>query len=190
MVTRSKVSEKRTVAQDLCVLYHEAVRSVVARETKASATRIMPTRTLDEVDASARKAFLSAATICIELGADARDFIAAQFALWREASAFHKRLLMPSPQHMATLAARVRYLQHQAREQIRVSRVITRDDDGGDSTKKWFVEERRLKGLARMQRRDPLEVLTEQPEQFSREFLKYKDVWNVVKDVWEEREHS
>lgn len=191
MAPRSKVvSEKRSVARDICVLYHEAVRGVVARETRASAKRLMPSRTLDEVDDSARKAFLSAATICIELEADPRDFIAAQFALWREASAYHKKLLMPSPQHMATLAARVRFIQHQAREEIRVSRVITRDDDGGDDKRKWFVEERQLKGLARVQRRDPIDVLTEQPERFSREFLKHKNVWSVVKDLWEERKNS
>lgn len=181
-------STRRAVAEELCVLYHEAIRSEVAKVTKSSAKRVVATRTLDEIDKSARRAFLTAASICIEMEADARDFVVAQFATWREASAYHKKLLWPSPHHLATLAARVRYLQHQSREQFRADRVMKNEDT--DDKRRWFVEERQLKGLARVQRRDPLEVLTEQPERFSREFLKHKGVWNVVKDLWEERSHD
>lgn len=178
-------SSRRVVAEELCVLYHEAIRAEVAKITKSSSKRVVPTRTLDEIDKSARRAFIAAARSCIELEADARDFVVAQFAVWREASAYHKKTLWPSPHHFATLAARIRYLQHKARVEIRVSRVSKNEDT--DEKRRWYVEERQLKGLARVQRRDPLEVLTEQPERFSRDFLKHKKVWDVVKDTWEER---
>jgi peroxiredoxin len=182
-------TSRRAVAEELCVLYHEAIRSEVAKVTKSSSKRVVPTRTLDEIDKAARKAFIAAARSCIELEADARDFVVAQFSVWREASAYHKKTLWPSPHHFATLAAKIRYLQHKAREDIRISRVINKNEDTDDK-RRWYVEERNLKGLARIQRRDPLEVLSEQPERFSREFLKHKQVWDVVKDVWEERQND
>ncbi len=179
-------TSRRAVAEELCVLYHEAIRAEVAKVTKSSSKRVVPTRTLDEIDKSARRAFIAAARSCIELEADARDFVVAQFSTWREASAYHKKMMWPSPHHFATLAAKIRYLQHKAREEIRIQRVVGKSEDT-DEKRRWYVEERELKGLARVQRRDPLEVLTEQPERFSRDFLKHKGVWDVVKDLWEER---
>lgn len=184
-------SSHLTVAAELCVLYHEAIRSEVAKVTKSSATRVVRTRTLAELrkdDKPAYRAFVRAARLCIELEADAREFVVAQFAMWREASAYHKKLLWPSPHHFGTLAAQVRYLQHKGREEARDARVITNEET--DEKKRWFVEERQLKGLARVQRRDPVDVMTEQPERFSRDFLKHKGVWSVVKDLWEERQHQ
>jgi len=148
----------------------------------------MPTRRLSEVDKSARKAFISAATACMELEADTREYIVAQFAMWREASAYYKKLLWPSPQHLGTLSARVRYLQHQATAEIRLSRVGVNEDQ--DEKRRWYVEERNLKGLARAHRRDPIDILTEMPEEFSRDFLKHKGVWDVVCDLWEEKQNS
>jgi hypothetical protein len=145
----------------------------------------MPSRKLDEVDQTARRAFMNAAQACIDLGADPREFIVAQFAMWRSASAYHKKFLLPQPPQLASLAARVRYLQHKANVEIRISRKPKPEE--GDGRHRFFVEERHLKGLARMQRRDPVDVLAEQPEQFSIEFLKHKGVWSVVRDLWEER---
>jgi len=179
---------RREVAGELCILYHEAIRSEVANATKASAKRVMPSRKLDEVDKPTRKAFFAAARCCIELEADPREYIVAQFGMWREASAFYKKLLWPMPTHLGTLAARVRFLQHKAREEIRVDRVCEVEDQ--DDKRRWFVEERQLKSIARMQRRDQVDVLTEQPEEFSRDFLKHKGVWDVVCDLWEERQRS
>jgi hypothetical protein len=173
------------VASEICVLYHEAVRAEVAVLTKGG-RRHMPSRSLEDVDVSARKAFMAAAKACIELGADAREYVVAQFAKWREASAYHKKLLLPSPQHMGTLAARVRYLQHQAGEELRRSRVATIDHQ--EDRKRFYVEERQLKGLARVQRVDPAEVLASQPERFSRDFLKHRGVWEAMQDIWEERQ--
>jgi hypothetical protein len=177
---------KREIAGELCVLYHEAIRGEVAKATKGG--RSMASRELDDVDKPTRKAFLAAARCCIELEADPREYIVAQFGMWREASAFYKKLLWPMPSHLGTLAARVRFLQHKAREEVRVTRVIDVEDQ--DVKRRWFVEERKLKGLARMQRRDPIDVLAEQPEEFSRDFLKHKQIWDVVSDLWDERQRS
>lgn len=208
-------SEKRSIAEQLCVLYHEALKAAVPGRApskppekvcctqcdrwffSSSAQKlcescrkrsVMKTQSLDEIDKTARIAFMRAAQACIELGADPREFIVAQFSAWRSASAYHKKLLLPQPPQLASLAARVRYLQHKANVEIRVSRKIQPDD--GDVKHRFFVEERHLKGLARMQRRDPVDVLTEQPEQFSPAFLKHKGVWDLVQDIWEDRNHS
>lgn len=166
------------------MLYHEAVRSEVAALTKGG-RKHMPSQTLGDVDASARRAFMAAAKAAVELEADARDYVVAQFAAWRSASAYHNKFLLPSPQHMGTLGARVRYLQHKATAEVRRSRAVAVDDQ--EDRSRWHVEERQLRGLARAQRRDPVDVLTEQPERFSRGFLEHKKAWDAVKDVWEER---
>ena len=181
-------TRKRKIAEEICVLFHEALRSELASKTHGGRARTISTHTLDEVDKSARRSFLAAARACIELDADPREYVVAQFAKWREASAYHQKFLLPSPQHMGTLAARVRYLQHQAANEIRRSRVATIEPQ--EDRKRFFVEERKLRGLARMQRRDVVDVLTEQPNQFSREFLKHKGVWGVVEDLWNERRQS
>lgn len=185
---RSGKSEKRLVAEQLCVLYYEAIRNETSRVLSREKKRGLQSKKLSDVDSSARRSFIEAAAACIELEADPREYVVAQFAAWRDSSAFHGKVIWASPQQMSTLAARVRYLQHQAREKIRMSRIGKNEDQ--DENRRWYVEERRLRGLARMQRRDALDVLTEQPEQFSRDFLKHKGVWDVVQDLWEEREHS
>jgi hypothetical protein len=180
-------SEKREIAEQLCVLYHEAVRNAVS-VLSATVGGGMPSRKLDDLDKTARRAFMQTAQACIDLKAEPREFIVAQFAMWRSASAYHKKLLLPQPPNLASLAARVRYLQHKANAEIRISRKPQPEE--GDGKNRFFTEERHLRGLARMQRRDPVEVLTEQPEQFSSDFLRHKGVWDVVQDLWEDRQRS
>lgn len=175
------------MAEEICVLYHEAVRAEVAALTKGG-RRHKPSCTLDDVDASTRKAFFGAARIALEEGADAREYVVAQFAMWRAASAFHKKFMLPSPQQLRTEGARVRYLQHKVNAEVRRSRVITIDEQ--PAGKRFYVEERQLRGMARVQRADPSDVIADQPERFSREFLVHKGAWDAVKDVWEERQHA
>lgn len=147
--------------------------------------KVAKSRSFDDLKPADKKSFRAAARVCDELGAPARDFVVAQFAAWREASAYHKKVLWPQPHNLAGLAAHVRYVQHQARQSERLARVFEVEEQ--DDAQRWYVEERTLKGLARVQRRDPVEVLAEQPEAFSREFLKHRGVWGVVKDLWTER---
>ncbi len=180
------VPNRRRIAGEICELYHEAVRSEVASLTKGG--RLPPPKKLDDMDDSDREWFIRAATACIELGADAREFVVAQFSRWREASAYHKRLLLPQPHHLGKVGARIRYLQHKVDEQTRRDRVVTIDEQ--PRGKRFFVEERSLRGLARVQRKDPADVLADQPESFSRDFLKHKGAWDAVKDVWEERNRT
>jgi hypothetical protein len=172
------------VANEICVLYYEAVRVEVAVLTKGG-RRHRPSLGLDDVDKSARRAFLAAARVALEEDADAREYVVAQFAMWRSASAYHKKFLLPSPQQMGTEGARVRYLQHKVSAEVRRSRKVTMDEQ--DGPQRFYVEERQLRGLARVQRADPADVLADQPERFSRAFLERKGVWSAVKDVWEER---
>lgn len=174
------------MANEICVLYHEAVRAAVAALTKCGRSNHVPRdATLDGVDASDRRWFVRAARICIEEGADAREFVVAQFSRWREASSYHGKFLLPAPHHLGKLGARVRYLQHKATVEVRRSRVVTVDEQ--PRRQRFYVEERQLKGMARAQRADPADVLAEQPERFSREFLAHKGAWGAVKDIWAER---
>lgn len=211
---RSGKSEKWLIAEDLFTLYNDALKS--AHPRRASAKKQYRTEckkcgnwffgrgrafcdscrrpdkkkvtTLDGLDKKTRAAFLAAASICIDTNADARDFIVAQFAMLAAAGAYHGKVMVPTPYQLGTLAAHARYLQYMAREAERLARVD--DDEERDEKQRWFVEERKLRGYSRMQRRDPVEVLTEQPEQFSRDFLKHKGVWHVVRDLWDERQRS
>lgn len=180
-----KALVKRTVANEICVLYHEAVRAEVAALTKGGRHH-KPSCSLDDVDASTRRAFMRAARIALEEDADAREYVVAQFAMWRAASAYHKKFMLPSPQQMSTEGARVRYLQHKATNEVRRSRAVPVEEQ--DTKQKFYVEERQLRGLARISRCDPADVLADQPERFSRAFLERKGVWEAVKDVWEDRQ--
>jgi hypothetical protein len=173
------------VAGEICVLYHEAVRAEVAALTRGGRVRAAPSRTIDDVEPSDREWFLKAATICIEERADARDFVVAQFARWRAASAYLGKFLLPQPYHLGKLGARVRLLQHRAAEEVRRSRAVTLDEQPREQ--RFYVEERQLKGIARVSRRDPADVLADQPERFSREFLEHKGAWVAVADLWQER---
>lgn len=175
------------MANDICVLYFEAVRAEVAALTKGGRAHHKPKdSTLDAVDESDQKWFMRAAQICIDEKADARDFIVAQFSRWREASAYHKKFLIPSPHHLGKQGARIRYLQHKVTSEVRRSRKVTVDKQ--DTKRRFYVEERQLSGLARVQRADPADVLAEQPERFSREFLEHKGIWKAVKSLWEDRQ--
>lgn len=210
MIDMRSKSEKRLIAEDLHALYNDTLKSSHPRRTNAGMQRRTECKKcgdwffgnqfcekcrkpkkhrFSDLDKSTRRAFFAAATICIEMDADTRAFIVAQFAMYRSASAFHGKTMIPSPHQLGTLAAKVRYLQYEAREGERLSRV-DHDDEEQDDDQRWYVEERKLRGYARMQRRDPVEVLTEQPEQFSRDFLKHKGVWDVVRDLWDERQRS
>lgn len=179
----------RKTAEEIYTLYHEAVRAEVASLTKGGrAHHGARDATLDDADASDRRWFLRAARICVEEGADAREFIVAQFARWREASAYHKKFMLPAPHHIGKEGARVRYLMHKVTTEVRRSRVITVEKQ--PRRQRFYVEERQLKGLARVQRVDPADVIAEQPERFSRDFLMHKGVWDAVKDTWQERQHA
>lgn len=184
--TQGGRARRREVANDICVLYHEAVRAEVAALTKGGRTNRVPRdSTLDAVDASDRRCFIRAAAICIQEGADAREFIVAQFARWREASAYHRKFLIPQPHHLGKRGAWVRLLQHRAVTEVRRSRVVAIDEQ--PSRQRFYVEERQLKGMSRVRREDPADVLADEPERFSKEFLVHKGVWEALKDVWAER---
>lgn len=176
------------MAEEICVLYHEAVRAEVGAVTKGGRGHRMPSATLDDLDSTARESFMRAALAAIRLGADPREYVVAQFATWRAASAYHRTFLLPQPTHMCSLGAEIRYLQHKVREETRRSREVTLDEQ--DGRKRFYVEERQLRGLARASRRDPSDVLAEQPERFSRAFLEHVGVWGAVKDLWEERRQT
>lgn len=184
---RTEKRERRRVAEQLCSLFHEALRHAVSNLTHASGSRIKTSKELHEVSTAERGSFMRAARVCIDNGYDPREFVVAQFSAYRAASAYHRKFLLPKPTNLDKTNAQINYIQFKASDAERIARRTTVDDDDG---RRFFVEERRLRGLARMQRRSEADVLAEQPEQFSRDFLKHKLVWDVVKDAWDERRGS
>lgn len=172
------------IAGEICTLYFAAIRSEVVKVSRSGGN--ITAKTIDEVDDTTRGAFRAAARACIELEADAREYIVAQFSAWRSAGSYYKKLMWPSPSQLGSDGARIRYVMFKANESTRLSRAMTIEVQ--DNKRRWFVEERKLKGMARVQQRDPIDVMAEHPEEFSRDFLKHKNVWDVVGDLWQERQ--
>lgn len=176
--TRSEIT---ALAQTLCTLYYDALRAALAG-VHGHGVITMEKRNLDQIDGVARRQFRKAAEACAQVGADPREYIIAQFHRWAEVSALKNKVLVPQPGHLSSLGAQARYVQYKLRKTERESRrapVVK-----ADSSRKFFREERKLSGLVRMLRVMPEDVLTERPEEFTSEFLRHKQVWDLVKDRW------
>lgn len=176
---------RRRVAEQVCVLYYEQLRLTLKGYLL---NRKKTSKTLSEVDVQTRKFFVRAAALCIDAGADPREFVAAQFAVWRDASAHHNKLILPGPRHMSTDAAAIRYLQYKARQEERELDTYEDDEeDERDDADKHYVEDRLLRNLAKAHRKGEADILAEMPERFTRQYLDYKGVWEVVEWTWKER---
>lgn len=185
-IKKHKEPEERRLlmARSLCSLYHQALRGAVLDFTKAA--RLMPIRKLGQVDKTARRCFYKAADICLQLEAEPLDYITAQFKRFSEISEFKKKQLLPQPQHLGSLGAQVRYLEYMQRKEERFTRQLPTVQIGATDAR----EERKLKGLARITRMLPEDVLTSRPEEFSKEFLMQKGVWELVRKAWMEAQAS
>ena len=137
---------------------------------------------LSVLDKPTRKHFEIAAQYCVMMGADPRDYVAAQFSKFEELSKDIGRWIIPSPGSLSTLAAQVRYIECMKRKAERTDKKPPKTE-----VSKWYRESRRLKGLAKALRMSESDVLAERPEEFSKEYLEYRGVWSIVRDIWIER---
>lgn len=128
------------------------------------------------------KHFRRAARYCAQLEADPHEYVAAQFSRMEEMSSHLGRVVIPTPAHISTLAAQVRYVEYKRQKAERRDRAVAKPDD-----RSWYREERKLRGLARVMRKGEDDVLAERPEEFSREFLEHRGIWDLVREDWEER---
>lgn len=180
-----KKKERKNLAETLIVLYYAYVFAQGKLRNNPNVPRLHA-KSLKSLSASERKHFLNAADACHQLEADPRDFMLAQFQAFAEYSQHINKFMLPMPHQLSTLAALVRYQRYMGQQEMRVARKAPKVDR--TTTKaSHFREERRLLGLVRMNRCTPDDVLTGKPEEFSKEFLKHKGVWKLVRDVWIER---
>ena len=177
--SKAKVSVGR-LARQLCMLYHEAVRAEVM--SYSGAGTVMPIRSYDDVDKTAQRAFRKAAKLCVELKAKPIDFIASQFARWRDITKREGKVRLPMPPHLSSAGAHIRYAQWKAQQGERNMRRVPVAENAVNHR-----EQRRLNGLSKMHRKLPEDVLCEMPEEFSREFLQANHVWDLVQEKWHER---
>lgn len=179
--------EVTTVARDLCSLYYAALKRMLQEQTRGSRGGLLTMHlnsSYDTIDKTAQREFRKAAEACIQVGAEPREFVAAQFKRWGEISQYKNKVLLPMPQHLASVGAQARFIQYKLQKAERSDRQILPDKS---HTREFFVENRKLKGLVRVTRQPEEDVLTERPEEFSKQFLKHKGVWRLVEEIWNER---
>lgn len=140
--------------------------------------------TYDTLEGGNKRDFRRAAEACLQVGADAREFISAQFKRWAELSQIKNKILLPMPVHLTSVGAQARFIQYKLQKGERQDRQILPEKQ---HRKEFFIEDRKLKGLVRVLRQPEEEVLTEKPEEFSRAYLKHRGVWCLVSDTWLER---
>lgn len=139
----------------------------------------------DTLEGNVKRDFRRAAEACMQVGAEPREFVSAQFKRWSEISQFKNKILLPMPTHLASVGAQARFIQYKLQKEQRTERSVLPDKQ---HSRTFFVEDRKLKGLVRVLRVPEEEVLCDKPEEFSKLYLKHKGVWQLVEDVWHERQ--
>ena len=141
------------------------------------------TTPLSYADQTARRMFMRAATFCLAIDADPVEYVTAQFARFSELTKYLGKTVLPQPAHIASVGGQVRYLEHKRRKAERADRKALPESEH----KKWYREERKLRGLVKMLRVTEEDILADRPEEFSQEFLEHRGVWHLVKDLRSER---
>ena len=174
---------RKDLAEQIIKLYYASVFQKGKLRENPNVPRVH-SKKLKELSPTERKHFLKTAEVVALMKAEPREYVIAQFQAFSEYGNAIGRYILPMPHQLHTLAATVRYQRYKGQQEMRKSREAPVTEK---VTKGFFREERRLSGLARMNRCTPDDVLTEKPEEFSKEFLKAKGVWPLVKDVYAER---
>jgi len=175
------------LARELCSLYYAALKRSLQEQTRGSRGGLLAMHdmtTYDSLEGSSRRDFRRAAEACLQVGADPREFITAQFQRWAEMSQLKSKILLPMPVHLASVGAQARFIQYKLRKAERQDRQVLPEKQHRNE---FFTEDRKLKGLVRVLRQPEEEVLTEKPEEFSKQYLKHRGVWKLVAEVWNER---
>ena len=171
--------EQKRIAVELHALYHDKLLSQIHLQAYA------PPSPFREESRSIRDCFMRAANGCNGVGALPKTYINAQFAKFQQYSSHFKRRIFPQPHHLSGLGAQARCVEYLVDQEDRNARKAR--PSGRAIAKKFFSEERKLKGMMRMMRSPASDVLTERPEEFTPEFLDHKNVWDLVEDLYEKR---
>jgi len=127
--------------------------------------------------------FREAARSCIASKAEPREYVMAQFAAFERYGRFAKakRQMLPQPNQLFGLGAMARYAEWSAAQEKSRRR---RPEAHAAQLKQHFREQRKLDGLCRHRRLPESEVLAESPGEFTPDFLRHKNVWHFVKELY------
>jgi hypothetical protein len=176
----------RALAATLCDLYFAALRRTMQEHTRGSRGGVMAMRLVQEyasLDAVNQRYFRRAADACLQLDADPREYVTAQFRRWSEMSQRTGKVLLPQPSHLVSLGAQARFLQYKLQKTHRHDRLTVPETQ----QRSFFTDDRRLKGLVRVLRLPEEDILTSRPAEFSKEYLQHRGVWSLVADNWFEQ---
>lgn len=175
-------SEVKQAAAEMAMYFYEALRT--SRKLDRLCGAILHPPVWGDLNGVERRAFRRAAEAALRLGANPREYVIAQFQSFAGFSQHLGRVVLPTPHCLATVAAQARYTQYKLSQEARAQRQAPLEPEHKVT---YYRDERKLKGLARMHRIPPEDILTEQPEEFSQEFLKNRGVWPLVQNLWHER---
>lgn len=177
-----RIKKQKKLAQIIATMYQSKLIEIKLSSWRGHQRVHVQLENLTPVE---RRAFMRAALVVQQLDADPKDYVMAQFKAWEMYSQYKNKFMLPSPGTLQTLGSQARYLAYlQQRERKldpREAKMVT---------KKFFRDERKLKGLCQILRVPPEDVLTKQPEEFSEAFLKAKHVWPLVKETYRERSYA
>lgn len=162
-------------AREIYRLYHDHMFSEIGL---LATNRHKTVPSIKKQPLSVHMQFIAAAESCLSVDANPKAYVVAQFKAFAEYSQFFKKRMFPQPTQLAGLGAQARYLKYKAQQEDSAARKPTDDQK---QVKTFYREERRLKGLSRMLRLTPEEVLTSRPKEFSKEFLQTQNVWPLVR---------
>ena len=175
IIAKPKTKRQKT-AISLCDFYNARLKSAVSRFS----TVRLQLRPFDRLPKQHQELFLKAASTCLEISADPKQFIIAQFESFLNFSRKTKRTrYFPQPCHLAGPGAQVRYFEFQQHKHETTINVKPTQQ------KVHYREDRKLRGLVRILRKPESEILVERPEEFTQDFLVARGVWPLVRDTYE-----
>lgn len=131
-----------------------------------------------------KKLFKKLAKQLLIIKADPAIFMLAQFEAFEALSQIlrRKRAIFPQPNQLVSTGAQVRYFSYMAAQQEKGVRKESAQK--AVQIDKYVREERKLLAYAKRLRMTAVDVLLENPSEFTEGFLRRKRVWKHVKDVY------
>jgi hypothetical protein len=104
----------------------------------------------------------------------------AQFIKFEEYTSFFGKRILPQPAQLQGVKAAARYVAWKLDKEASDRRHTSQHER---VVKGFKQDERKLKSLTRMLRMSETDVMVERPEEFSRDFLKHRGMWDLVRDL-------
>lgn len=171
------MSDSTRLAKRLYQLYFEHLYARV----RVGRLTVLPYKVCSD---TYKKLFKKLARQLLIIKADPEVFMLAQFEAFESLSQIlrRKRAIFPQPNQLVSTGAQVRYFTHLAA--IQEKGVRKKSAQKAVQLDKYVREERKLLAYAKRLRMTEVDVLLENPSEFTEGFLRRKRVWRHVKDVY------